>query len=240
MAFIFAHFQGTSSGAASAPKLWTYNSSTDSVATIGADGYFDELFLTLNQGDLLYIVASDGVQQRVVTSEIYVKPVVTGGFVVSGLVNTADIANNAVTAAKLANYVPRTTSVTVSAAEFIAMAATPKLIIAAPGANQLIRVMDVRYEFDFNSVQYTGGGVVALEYDAVAAGAGTLASATIANTVFNGFAADSTIGAAGASATSLSSATVNKGIYLSTPTTFAAGNSVVHVHVTYETVVTTV
>ena len=240
MAFNFAHFQGTSSGAASAPKLWTYNSSTDDVATIGADGYFDEIFLTLNKGDLLYIVASDGVQQRIVTSDIYSKPVVTGGYVVSGLVSTADIANNAVTAAKLANNIPRTTSVTVTAAEFIAMAATPKLIIAAPGANQLIRVMDVRYEVDYQAAQYTGGGVVALQYANTAAGGGTLASATIANTVFNGFSADSTVGAAGASATSLSSATVNKGIYLSTPTTFATGDSIIHVHVTYETVVTTV
>ena len=240
MAFNFAHFQGTSSGAASAPKLWTYNSSTDDVETIGTDGYFDELFLTLNEGDLIYVVASDGVQQRIVTSEIYSKPVVTGGYVVSGLVNTADIANNAVTADKLANNIPRTTSVTVSAADFIAMAATPKLIITAPGANRLIRVMDVRYEFNFQTVQYTGGGVVALQYDDTPAGAGVLASATIANTVFNGFAADSTVGAAGASATSLSSATVNQGIYLSTPTTFADGDGIVYVHVTYETVVTTV
>lgn len=240
MAFNFAHFQGVSSGAGSAPKLWSYNSSTDNVATIGADGYFNEIFGTLNMGDLLYVVASDGVQQRIVTSDINTKPVVTGGFVISGLVQTGDIDALAVTAAKLSANIPRTTSVTVSAAQFIAMAATPKLIIAAPGANQLIRVMDVRYEFDFQSVQYTSGGVVALQYDSTASGAGTLASATIANTVFNGFAADSTVGAAGASATSASSATVNKGIYLSTPTAFATGDGIVHVHVTYETVATTV
>jgi len=104
----------------------------------------------------------------------------------------------------------------------------------------MYRVMNVRYEMDYNSIQYTLGGNVAVQYDNTSSGAGTLASVVIANTVFNGYSADSTVGAQGALASSASTSTVNKGLYLSTPTAFATGNSPVQVYVTYETVTTTV
>jgi hypothetical protein len=285
MAFEFEHFEGVNSGAADAPKLWTYESTTDAVATIAASGYFNEVSGSMNLGDLIYIVGTDGVQQRSVGSEINVEPVITNGYIFTGQIQTADIDNNAVTAdklaasvagagltggagtalavqvdgvgveinvdtlrlkdlgvtqAKLALNIPRTASVLISSAEWIAMAVTPKVLVAAPGANKMHRVLNVRYEVDYSSVQYTLGGNVAVQYDSTTLGAGTLASATVANTVFNGYSADSTVGAAGALASSASTTTVNKGLYLSTPTAFASGNSPIHVHVTYETVATTV
>ena len=285
MAFNFDHFQGVSSGEASSPKLWTYKSTTDAVATIEASGYFNQIFETLNQGDLIYVVGSDGVQQRTVASEVNTLPVVTNGFVFSGQIQTADIANNAVTADKLnasvagpgltggagtalavqtdnvgveinvdtlrlkdlgvtnskvARNIPKTAVVNMTSAEWIAMSATPKLLVAAAGPNTLHRVKNVRYEVDYNSVQYTGGGVVAVQYDSTSSGGGVLASATVANTVFNGYSADSTVGAEGDLVGSASTSTVNKGLYLSTPTAFAAGNSPVQVYITYETVTTAV
>lgn len=285
MAFDIQDFQKVSSGAGDAPILWSYRSD-DSLATIGASGYFDSVVNLLGTGDMLYIVGVDGVQKRTISSIINILPTITNGFIFSAQVQTGDIANSAVTAAKIAAAVagagltggagtalavqvdsvgveinvdtlrlkasgvsaanialniPRTASVLLSSAEWIAMYATPKLLVAAPGANKLLLVRDVRYEFDYSSVQYTTGGSVAVQYDSTANGAGRLASATIANTVFNGYTVDSTVGAAGALQTGASSATVNKGLYLSNDTAaFAAGNSPVHVHVTYETVTTTI
>jgi len=285
MAFEIDHFNNSSSGAAFGPRVWAYISDTDSVATIAADAYFNEIFGTMSLGDLIYIIGSDGDQKRIVLSERYTKPVQTGGYVFGGLIQTADIDANAVTAdklaasvagagltggagtalavqtdnvgveinvdtlrlkdlgvtnSKLALNIPRTVVINVTSAEWIAMNATPKLLVAAPGANKMHRVMNVRYEMDYNSVQYTLGGNVAVQYDNTSSGGGTLASVVIANTVFNGYSADSTVGAQGALASSLSSSTVNKGLYLSTPTAFASGNSPVQVYVTYETVTTTV
>lgn len=284
MAFSLDTWEGVSSGAAGAPKLWEYKTEDD-VADVAVDGYFNEISNMLNLGDLIYIVAADGIEQRTVISEISVEPVVTGGFVFSGLIQTADIDNSAVTAdklaasvagagltggagaalavqvddvgveintdtlrlkdlgvtnSKLALNIPRTAVVNVTSAEWIAMNATPKLLVAAPGANKMHRVMNVRYEMDYNSVQYTLGGNVAVQYDLTSSGTGTLASVVVANTVFNGYSADSTVGAQGALASSASTTTVNKGLYLSTPTAFASGNSPVQVYVTYETVTTAV
>jgi len=283
MAFLIENMNNTSSGAAEAPRLWTYRSATDNLATIGASGYFNEIFETMSLGDMIYISGTNGSQKRTLISERFEVPVVTGGYVFSGLIKTADINNDAVTAdklnasvagaglaggagtalsiqvdsvgievnvdtlrlkdsgvtqAKLALNIPRTVSIPVSSAQWLAMQTTPVLLVAAPGANKMHRVMNVRYEFDYNSIQYTGGGVVAVQYDLTANGAGTLASATIANTIFNGYSADSAVGALGALASSASSTVVNKGLYLSTTTTFAAGNSAVRVIVTYETVTT--
>lgn len=285
MAFEINHFDNTSSGAAYGPRVWTYISETDTTAQVAAEGYFDEISGTLNLGDLIYIVASDGLQKRIVLSERYTAPVETGGYVFGGLVNTSDIANDAITAdklaasvagdgiaggagsplsvnvddvgveidtntlglkdlgvtnSKLALNVPKTVAVDVSSADWIAMNATPKLLVAAPGANKMHRVLSVRYEVDYNSVQYTLGGNVAVQYDSTPSGGGTLASATVANTVFNGYSADSTVGASGALPSGPSASVVNKGLYLSTPTAFATGNSPVRVYVTYETVSTVV
>ena len=156
-------------------------------------------------------------------------------------VDTLQIKDLGVSAAKLAVSVPRTTSVTVTAAQFNGMYAAPKLLVAAGGANTLHIVHDVAYEVDFVAAQFASGGAVAVQYDSTVNGAGTAASATIAAATFNGFAADSTIGAVGALASAASTTTVNKGLYLSNATgAFTTGDSIVHVHITYSTVTTAV
>lgn len=240
MAFLIDNFDNTSSGAAYGPRVWTYKSATDDLETIAASGYFDSIFQTMSNGDLIYIVATDGEQKRILISERNELPVVTGGYVFSGLVQTSEIVNNAVTEPKLAENIPYTATVAITDVQWKAMNASPVLLVAAPGANKMLRVNSVRYVLDYNAAQYTGGGVVAVQYDSTAAGAGVLASATVANTVFNGYAADSAVGAAGALASGPSANIVNKGLYLSTPTAFTVGNSAVRVYVTYETVSTTV
>lgn len=156
-------------------------------------------------------------------------------------VDTLQIKDLGVTAAKLVVSVPRTVTVAMTAAEFLGMYASPKLLVANGGANTLHIVHDVAYEVNFVAAQFANGGVVNVQYDSTVNGAGTAATATIAAATFNGFAADSTIGAAGALASSASTTTVNKGLYLSNATAaFITGDATVNVHLTYSTVTTTV
>ncbi len=137
--------------------------------------------------------------------------------------------------------VSRTATLSLSAALFNAMYTTPVLIVAAGGANTLHIVSNVVYEVNYGAAQFTGGGVVAVQYDSTANGAGTDASADTAAAVFNGYTADSFVYAVGELPTGNSSTSVNKGLYISNETAvFATGDSTVEVHVTYSTVTTTV
>lgn len=242
MAFDLEHFNNTSAGKADAPKQWTYQSADDLITTIDDSGYFNEVTGALRTGDIIYIIDSSGAaSQRTVNSVTGATPVTTIAYAYTGTINTSDIANNAVTAAKLAVSIPRTVTVAMSAAEFLGMYATPKLLVAAGGANTLHIVHDVTYEYNFVTTATAAGGAVAVQYDSTANGAGTLASAATAAATFNGYVADSTVGAAGALASSASTTTVNKGLYLSNLTgAFTTGNPTVNVHVTYSTVTTTV
>jgi hypothetical protein len=61
-------FGNISSGASEGPKLWSYGSSTDSLATVSASGYFDDVKFRIGLNDLIYVSASDGVEQLRVTS----------------------------------------------------------------------------------------------------------------------------------------------------------------------------
>lgn len=155
--------------------------------------------------------------------------------------DTVQIKDLGVTAAKLAVSVPRTVTVAMTAAEFNGMYAAPKLLVAAGGANTLHLVHDVAFEVNYGSAQFANGGAVYIQYDSTANGAGTKGSATTAAATFNGYTADSTVGAVGALASAASSTTVNKGLYLSNDTApFITGDSTMNVHITYSTVATAV
>jgi len=53
MAFARANLNLSSSGAADAPKIWTYKSA-DAIATVNTSGYFNSATLELNVGDMIY------------------------------------------------------------------------------------------------------------------------------------------------------------------------------------------
>jgi len=53
MAFARANLNLSSSGAADAPKIWTYKSA-DAIATLNTEGYFNSARRELNVGDLIY------------------------------------------------------------------------------------------------------------------------------------------------------------------------------------------
>ena len=132
--------------------------------------------------------------------------------------------------------------VSMTAAQWNAMYATPFLLIAAPGANNLIVVDSMLLEMTFVSADYASGGVVAAQYDSTAHGDGVLATNSEAAADF--FAAASTsfrfAGTFGNTVGALPfSTTVNKGLYLSNATgPFTTGDSTWTVKVWYKIVPT--
>lgn len=140
------------------------------------------------------------------------------------------------------NNVLRYASVAISAAEFNGAYAAPKLIIAAPGANNLLVVDRIELIMTFVSAAYAAGGVVAFQYDSTVHGAGVLASNAEAAADF--FAAASTTfmfnGNAGNTVGIVPfSTSVNKGLYLSNLTqAFTTGDSTFVCKVHYRIVAT--
>lgn len=139
--------------------------------------------------------------------------------------------------------IPRTISVDVTAAQFNGAYAAPHLILAAPSAGTYYVVHGVQFEFDYGGAQFANGGVMGIQYDLTANGAGLLTHVGVAAAVVQGVAADFIVGAAGFNIEALvggaASAIVAKGLYLSNKTAaFDTGTSDVRVHVTYSTVTT--
>lgn len=251
-------------------SAYTYNTAEDALATVSGASYFnianpkttDYGLLTpkFAVGDLIWAHATDGNVFLQVTAAGSTVTTTVYSTILDGSIVTADLANSAVTNAKLnadvagtyitggagsaleiADVVSRSVTVTVSAAEIIAMYTTPKLLVAAGGANTMHILNNALLEVDYGTAQFTGGGVVAIQYDSTANGAGTDASADLAAATLNGYTADSVVMLAGEVPSVASSTTVNKGLYLSNETgVFANGDSTVYVHLNYYTVTTTV
>lgn len=100
---------------------------------------------------------------------------------------------------------------------------TPIQIIPAPGAGNLIDVIDAVLDLQYGSAAFTSGGAAQLSY-------GTAltypASATIATTVFTSFSANQAIKVAGALAVTASANILNTAVYYSNATqTFAGGTA---------------
>lgn len=136
----------------------------------------------------------------------------------------------------------RYASVAVTSAEFKGAYAAPKLLIAAPGANQMIVVDQMQMVMTYGSANYANGGVVFAQYDSTANGAGVKATLTEAAADF--FAAASTTfafsGTQGNTVGALPfSTTVNKGLYLSNATgAFDTGDSAFVVKIFYRIIAT--
>ena len=250
-------------------QVWNYTDTGTAVATIVAANFFDPVNEAnptpiMNIGDLIWIVASDVLdgeyaQVTAISPHVTVAvfnavlgvgsvgnanlaaDAVTTDKILDGTILAADIAANVLTSATIAKDVIQYVKVPVTAAQLNGAYAAPFVLIAAPGANKLVRVHDVTYEVDYGSAQFTGGGVMSLQYDNTANGAGVLASAGVAAAVVQGWAADTINGVAGAAADGAATAMVNKGIYISNLTgAFAVGTgTVVDVHISYSILTTT-
>jgi hypothetical protein len=124
------------------------------------------------------------------------------------------------------------TAVTYTAAQIIAMYATPQSLVAAPAAGLSIVPRQTMIRFTYpasGGVQFTGGGVVAPQIGNSAHGAGTLFTTTLAAAVITAAAsADTLLASTGANVTLVQSTGSNAtaaGLYMSNATAaFAAGN----------------
>ncbi len=160
------------------------------------------------------------------TGQILVK---TAALVSGNLVQASGTAGKVVDSGAPASGLLQVASVALSAAEFNGMYAAPKLLIAAPGTNNLIVVDRAYLVMTFVSANYAAGGIVGFQYDSTAHGIGVLASNTEAAADF--FAAASTTFAfTGNSGNTVGlmpfTTSVNKGLYLSNQTqAFTTGDS---------------
>ena len=239
------------------PTGYTYQSSTDAVATIEAADYFASKSFELCVGDFIYVYGSDAsVFLVVLTVTNNPAAVTTSEFAAAGVVDTANIvdlavttakindaavttgklADNAVTTAKLAPTTVQYLKVAMTAAQFNGMYAAPFEILPAPGADNLIVVDEAMLVVDFGSAAYAAGGVFGLQYDTDVHGAGVGASETAAAAVAQ-WAADSTLRLDGRCPTSAAADTVNKSVCMSNLTgAFTTGDSPVDVHIWYKIV----
>lgn len=134
------------------------------------------------------------------------------------------------------DYSVRHATVSVSAAEIIAMYTSPKVLIAAPGAGKSILVTKLAFTITRTATAFTGGGAAIVQYDSTANGGGTQAlDSTLASTVITGAAGTSVSARNGAVISDLASTSIqNKGLYLSNATAvFADGTGTATVDIWY-------
>jgi len=245
MAFALSGINRVSAGAnTNAPALMSYYTASNTGAQVAAAGYFDDFVENLRVGTIILVRASDGIGFYSVTA---VTPTVTtsalatigvGGVgsaqLQAGAVDNAALSANAVDTGKLALNTIQYAQVAMTAAEWNGMYATPKQIIAAPGAGKIIQVDAAWYDMTFVAAQYAAGGVVNLQYDSTANGAGVLATQDTAAATITGLAASSIVRPAIGITAIAQATTVNKGLYMSNKTAaFTTGDGTWKINVAY-------
>lgn len=128
-------------------------------------------------------------------------------------------------------------TVALTAAQIIAMYTTPVLIVPAITGKSII-IDSMEFDITRTSTAFTGGGVVAVQYDLTANGAGTATTATIAATVVTGSTGRSITSRIPVNLSDVASASiVGIGLYISNQTAvFAAGTGTAIVKIKYHTV----
>lgn len=125
-----------------------------------------------------------------------------------------------------ADYSVKHVTVSLSAANLIAMYGAPVQLLAAPGAGKSIVVSKVLFTITRTSTAFTGGGAAIVQYGATVNGGGTQAlDSTLASTVITGAAGTTESVRNGAIISDLASTSIqNAGLYISNATAaFAAG-----------------
>lgn len=252
MAFDYTKWQRWSAGFdLSNNAMWNYTDRTTAVATIVAADFFLPQYANLSVGDLIWIVASDvlegefaqvtAVSSTSVTVSVFNAVLGVGSVGTNNLaanaVTTAKITDANVTSAKLAADTIQYAQVAMTAAEWNGMYASPKLIIAAPGAGKIIQVDNAWYDYTHVAASYAAGGVVNLQYDSTANGAGVLATQDVAAATITGLAATSIVRPAIGITAIAQSTTVNKGLYMSNKTAaFTTGDGTWKINVAYRVI----
>lgn len=128
-------------------------------------------------------------------------------------------------------------TVPLTAAEIISNYTTSKLIVPAY-AGKIISLIDFVYDLTGTATQFTGGGVVNLQYDSTANGAGTTLHADIAASVVTGATGRVITKRIPKDLSAIATASITGlGVYLGTKTAvFAAGTGTALVKVKYQLV----
>jgi|GEM_PF-3558863 len=217
----------SSSGNGLMQNVWAYNGSAtgsnEVIATIVANGYFDNAQTTLATaegqllvGDVMIIAGSDANGMYVVTQAITQVQIAT--FAAVGTIDTAQIEDDAITSAKLDEGLVRHTSVSLTLAEFIALYTTSFELVAAPGASKKLILHRCVLGIDYGGTALAAGGAVHIQYDATANGAGVKASGTLAAATAIAATADTTFGFAPVETTLVDATTLNKSLCIAMAT----------------------
>lgn len=195
------------------PAMFTYASDSDSAATIAAADYFADVVYSLAVGDYIWADGSD-------TNQILQVSAVDRD---AGTVSTGEV-----------GVATETRVVTVSSAELLALATTPKELVPAPGAGKFIQFVSAQFVLNYNSAAYTeAGDNLGIKYTNAS---GVQVSNTIEMTGFIDQTADTLTNAVSASDVIVAaSGAVNQALVLDNlGSNFAAGDSPVDVIVNYK------
>lgn len=146
------------------------------------DGTPGDVYLRWSGGNLQFVSATDSTVLMVLDPTNGVaRPTLA-----AGAIQTADLADEAITSAKLPLDIIQVASVSLTNAEIKALNATPKELVAAPGAGKVIEFIAATLFHDYGSEALTGNHVMTIGLDD-----GTVAvAATIAHGDFAHKAAD--------------------------------------------------
>jgi hypothetical protein len=189
--------------------------------------------------------AAGGLSNTLLDGRIFVG---NGANVATGVLPSGDvtITNTGVTAigankvlsSMLSPLTLKYAAVPITAAEFNGMYTTPKLLVAAGGADTMIIVNRIDLLMTYVSANYAAGGVVAAQYDSTAHGAGVIATTTLSAATFQAAVSTGFMFNTGVVPQTFSTC-VNKGIYLSNISgVFTTGDSTFVAHVYYSIVPT--
>lgn len=126
------------------------------------------------------------------------------------------------------------TTVALSAAQIIAMYTTPVVVIPAVGTSAIV-LDSFTFDLTGTATQFTGGGVVNLQYDSTANGAGTTLHADIAASVVTNATARVLTVRIPKDLSAIATASINGiGVYISNKTAvFATGTGTASLRVNY-------
>lgn len=105
----------------------------------------------------------------------------SGAFTASSAADASTLTGTLATV-RLGEDVFRSTTVTVTTAQVLALNTTPITLVAAPGAGKILQVIEVTAKLVFNSVAYTGSNALEFRYTD---GSGAKVTADIASTFIN-------------------------------------------------------
>ncbi len=206
-------------------NIFSYFSPSDSIATISASNYFNNTYpnsviFSVQVGDMIFVEGSD------YNTILEVTTVTLPAAGASGTINTSTWLPSSLVQYK--------TTTALTAAQILALYATPVSLVPAQGAGTMICVDQIVIDVTYGTTQFASGGAISAQYGSTVHAGGVICTETIAASLLNGFAANGVLFAAGSGNGGVSSAVLNTAVYLSNATgAFTTGDSTASVTTFY-------